>query len=98
MLDQHARSVAGDEFRVTARFVGQQDGGLLMAQIQYMELAEGAPGEAGGLLIASRRAVSARRQQQAETGNASISLSRRGARRRNVIKVMPISSRRARLA
>lgn len=103
IFNEHALGVASDEpFGGDARLVGEQDGGVFVAQVLNKQLAEGMVSQSNVLLVDPRGrylrvGTSSSTTRQAERGKDAISFNKLSDRRRRVIKPMFISSRRTRL-
>src|SRR5262249_47657774 len=95
--------IAGDDVAGSgACVIGEQDRGLVVAEIFDEELPERMLARANLLLIDPRSTIFAMRDievhavRQADAGKRSISVSRFGERRRKVMKVIPAASSRSR--
>src|SRR5262249_50768047 len=89
VLDEHSPGIAGDDVAGSgACVIGEQDRGLVVAEIFDEELPERMLARANLLLIDL--------VPQADAGKRSISVSRFGERRRKVMKVIPAASSRSR--
>jgi hypothetical protein len=105
VLDQHTLRVAGDQLGWGAlAVIGQQYCRFVVTQILDEQLTEARAGQRDGLFkhpggVRNLRAgTSSSIVRQAERGSSMTSLSNAAEQRRSVMKVMPICSRRARLA
>src|SRR5580693_4812371 len=101
ILDEHALSVAGDEiFDGRALVVGEQNGGLIVAEVGDVKLAVGALKRTRLLFVEAWVAVfamgtSSSAVRQADAGRSATSASSLGERRRRVMKVIPAASSRS---
>ena len=98
VLDEHALGISGDERLGRTRVVGQQHGGLVITEVEDVELARAAAGErdcflphAGGLVLAGGYIE----PDTSPSRDGEISARIFGERRRRVMKVTPMESRRA---